>query len=287
MRSLLVLIVVPLVGCVTTEGARHVRSQRFVSTSCQRGRPYVGVDSTKRDRVRLVFNRVDPCVDTYDVTSTVETDLVLAQPVRVGLGILAGVVVAVPLIAVVALIAPSHDASPGTTPYEVNTALGQFLAYPVIGAGLGVYHLTGGRMNGTPYEITEQVERDLRPATADVALRTGVVAGGGLVPRPLVHGVLDLTLAEGAALDPRALTFDGVPVDLPPEAEERLSFLATCQSALNGYDATKVDQLKPAELQLRLKLASACDAHGWGFTDGVLSQVAALVPLPAAPTRSP
>ena len=56
---------------------------------------------------RLVINRANPCVDTYQIEYGVEQRQRLADPTRVVLSVLAGVAVSVPLYALAALLIPS------------------------------------------------------------------------------------------------------------------------------------------------------------------------------------
>ncbi len=244
-----------LVSCVTVEQGRRVTGQRFVGTTCSPGRPFVSVDTTQRARVRLVFNRLDPCVDTWELTTTVEAGRQLVKPARIAIAIAAAVVVAVPLWLIMSAIAPRGAAYEGTTAYSVNQALSAALMIPVVAAGSAVYGATDGPLPLPPLEVTRQVEREGRTATADVAVTAGLVSAPRLGAQPLMRGVLDLTLAEGAALDPKTLSLDGVPVDLPWDAERRLSYLALCQQALAARTVA---------------LAEVCARNGWGFADEVL-----------------
>lgn len=254
-------------SCVTVEGGRQITGQRFVGTTCSAGRPLVSVDTTQRRIVRLVFNRLDPCVDTWEVKTTVSTERALVKPVRVALAIAAGVAVAVPLLAVMAVIAPKGPAYEGSTAASVNQALSTALMIPVVAVGSAVYAATGGPLPLPPLELTDEVERESRAAIADVAVTTGVVEAPGLGKRPLVRGALDLTFAEGLVLDAKALTLDGVPVDVPQDTVERLSWLGLCERALQ---------------RKTLQLAQLCEEHGWGFADDVLARA---LSEQKAPTR--
>lgn len=246
-----------LASCVTVEGGRQVTGQRFVGTTCTPGRPFVSVDTTQRQRVRLVFNRLDPCVDTWEVKTTVSTGRALAKPVRVALAIAAGVAVAVPLLAIMAVIAPQGPAYEGSTSASVNQALSTALMIPVIAVGSAVYAATAGPLPLPPLERIDQVEREGRGAVSDVAVTAGVAEAPGLGKRPLVRGSLDLTFADGLRLDVKTLTLDGIPVDVPDDTVERLSWLGLCDRAVQ---------------KKTVRLAELCDAHGWGFADEVLAR---------------
>lgn len=260
-----------LFACVTVQGDRHVLGQRKVETHCDAGRPIASIDSTRRDRIRLVFDRVDTCTDVYEIRHATDMQLQLSEPARIALAIAAGAAVAVPLVAIATAISPKGDDAryQGTTANAASEAIGRAIVLPIILAGTVVYGWTGRPLPLPPVEKVETLERDARVQTGEIAVRAGRVQGAGIADRVLVRGVLDLTFEEGLALDPKTLTLDGQAVEVRQDLLERFSILALCRNARTQTDPGT-----------QFRMANACDAHGWGFADDVLAQGAHQLPVP-------
>ena len=254
-----------LVACVGVESNRKVISERATLTHCRPGRPVAALDSAgARDRIQLVLSQVEECTDTIETVTGVETSRRLATPVRGTLAVLAGIGVGLPLLALAVVVTP--QASDSNSNRALGDAMGSLVVVPAIAAGGAVWAGLGTTTASTwSDERTETKDRPAKPRRHRILEGTITVAGLG--PRPLMHGRLELTLAEAIALEGK-LSLNGRPIELLGESADQLHYLVACQQALEDG----------SPFQERMAQATKCDQHGWGFADPVLRRAALVMP---------
>ena len=280
MRTLLLLSpLITSLACVTIDGPRRLVSQQLVETRCEPGRPTAVLDSTVRDRVRLVFARTEYCAQTWETSYLKEQRWRLSNTARGVLAAGAGLIVAAPLYAVTVTAAsprvgPAVDGSlerPQPSYSPVPGALAEPILYAIMFASIGVGAAAYEAMKGSdPRPAIEVSERTVSHQARELLVRDGTVSAPGLEVSGLKlgAGALDLSLEEAQGLAPGVLYLDGARVELVGEARERLSFLPICKRAVDagGSDFEAWNDPQRAE---PWKLAEACDRRGWTFAEDV------------------
>ena len=278
----LFVLVVPLIttmACVTIDGPRRQLSERLVETQCEPGRPTAVLDSSMRDRVRLVFSKTEHCTESWETSYEKEQRWRLNDGVRGALAIGAGLIVAVPLVALTvaagqptgtsrAALGPDH-AEPAYHP--IPGAIGEPIVYGIIIAGAGAGAAAYEAMRATdPRPSIHVAERTKKLQLHERVVDHGTVNGPGLDigGLQLTAGALELSLDEAQGLSDGELYLDGVRVELLGEVSEWFGFLLICTRAV---DATGSDfeSWSDATRAAPWKLAEACDRRGWTFAEYV------------------
>lgn len=287
-RALLFVPLLVSMGCVTLDGQRHALAENLVSTRCEPGRPSAMVDASVRDRVRLVFSKSDHCTETWATRYEKEQRWRLSDGVRTAFAVGAGLIVAVPLYALVLTAGARSPVrrvdvgleQPTPTYSGIPGALSEPIAYGIIFGGLGMGAAANEAMKASDplqsIEVTEHLERQ---RMGEVVVKVGRVNAPGLAVGglPLWQGALELSLDEAQGLADGELYLDGERVELEGDARERLSFLPICKRALDAYEAGVLlwDQTRRS---LIFQQAEACDRRGWTFAEDARKNAVAARP---------
>ncbi|MBS1151304.1 MAG: hypothetical protein H6Q89_3002 [Myxococcaceae bacterium] len=283
-----VLLVVPLVStlaCVTIDGPRRAVSERWVETRCE-GRPAAVLDGMVRDRVRLVFSDSEHCTEIKETSYVKERRQRLSDPVRGGFAAGAGLIVAVPLVALAVVGGrPAVNRSPGLEYPQpvypsVPSALGEPVMYAILAAGIGTGLGAWEAMKATdPAGSIEVAERTTTVTMRQRVVKRGTVNAPGLAVGglQLTAGALELSLEEAQGLANGELYLDGARVELSGDTSERLGFLPICKAAIDGYDEG-LPSWNSSRRVSAWRQAQTCDRHGWTFAEQVRATAIAAAP---------
>ncbi|GEM_PF-1938213 len=268
-----------LTGCMTVDGPRRYLDEKPGGTRCEPGAPLAMIDESVRDRVRLVFSQTDHCTETWEAGYVKEQRRRLTPEARGVLSAGAGVIVAVPLVALVlaATQESSHEVRASTfdatqpPAHRWGSSVGEPALYGVIAVSIAAAAGANEALKASDRQPpVSGVERREQLKIYERVVKDGIVQAPGLEVRglKLSNGVLDLPLQEALGLAEGELYLDGVRVELRGDARERLGFLTVCQAALEseGHD---FDAWPDPQRVAAWKLADACERRGWTFAEAV------------------